>query len=117
MIFLLWGRGRPPLRRLSPLFYHRAGRDYSPFCKNPGKSKAGADGTSALCHGRREAPPPRRTAQKNETSGEASQTVKKVPSSRYVRMDGTHIGKLSAESVRGRKAECAVQRSILSPGT
>src|SRR5699024_10727394 len=25
--------------------------------------------------------------------------------------------KLSAESVRGRKAECAVQRSILSPGT
>src|SRR5699024_10988888 len=32
-------------------------------------------------------------------------------------MDGTHTGKLSAESVRGRKAECAVQRSILSPGT
>src|SRR5699024_133284 len=30
---------------------------------------------------------------------------------------GTHTGKLSAESVRGRKAECAVQRSILSPGT
>ena len=30
--------------------------------------------------------------------------------------DGTHTGKLSAESVRGRKAECAVQRSILSPG-
>src|SRR5699024_4333732 len=29
---------------------------------------------------------------------------------------GTHTGKLSAESVRGRKAECAVQRSILSPG-
>src|SRR5699024_1109264 len=45
------------------------------------------------------------------------QTVKKVPSSRHVRMDGTHTGKLSAESVRGRKAECAVQRSILSPGT
>src|SRR5699024_7804764 len=44
------------------------------------------------------------------------QTVKKVPSSRHVRMDGTHTGKLSAESVRGRKAECAVQRSILSPG-
>ena len=40
----------------------------------------------------------------------------KVPSSRHVRMDGTHTGKLSAESVRGRKAECAVQRSILSPG-
>ncbi len=33
---------------------------------------------------------------------------------RHVRMDGTHTGKLSAESVRGRKAECAVQRSILS---
>src|SRR5699024_7404093 len=33
-----------------------------------------------------------------------------------LRMDGTHTGKLSAESVRGRKAECAVQRSILSPG-
>src|SRR5699024_1928961 len=31
-------------------------------------------------------------------------------------MDGTHTGKWSAESVRGRKAECAVQRSILSPG-
>ena len=31
-------------------------------------------------------------------------------------MDGTHTGKLSAESVRGRKAECAVQRLILSPG-
>ena len=45
------------------------------------------------------------------------QTAKKVPSSRHVRMDGTHTGKLSAESVRGRKAECAVQRSILSPGT
>src|SRR5699024_11983284 len=44
------------------------------------------------------------------------QTGKKVPSSRHVRMDGTHTGKLSAESVRGRKAECAVQRSILSPG-
>ena len=44
------------------------------------------------------------------------QTVKKVPSSRHARMDGTHTGKLSAESVRGRKAECAVQRSILSPG-
>ena len=44
------------------------------------------------------------------------QTAKKVPSSRHVRMDGTHTGKLSAESVRGRKAECAVQRSILSPG-
>ena len=43
------------------------------------------------------------------------QTAKKVPSSRHVRMDGTHTGKLSAESVRGRKAECAVQRSILSP--
>src|SRR5699024_880152 len=28
------------------------------------------------------------------------QTVKKVPSSRHVRMDGTHTGKLSAESVR-----------------
>ena len=54
---------------------------------------------------------------KIETSGEVSQTVKKVPSSRHVRMDGTHTGKLSAESVRGRKAECAVQRSILSPGT
>src|SRR5699024_9647295 len=38
------------------------------------------------------------------------QTAKKVPSSRHVRMDGTHTGKLSAESVRGRKAECAVQR-------
>src|SRR5699024_3926844 len=44
------------------------------------------------------------------------QTIKKVPASRHVRMDGTHTGKLSAESVRGRKAECAVQRSILSPG-
>ena len=41
----------------------------------------------------------------------------KVPSSRHVRMDGTHTEKLSAESVRGRKAECTVQRSILSPGT
>ena len=39
---------------------------------------------------------------------------KKVPSSRHVRMDGTHTGKWSAESVRGRNAECAVQRSILS---
>ena len=29
------------------------------------------------------------------------QTVKKVPSSRHVRMDGTQPGKLSAESVRG----------------
>ena len=28
------------------------------------------------------------------------QTAKKVPSSRHVRMDGTHTGKLSAESVR-----------------
>ena len=54
---------------------------------------------------------------KRETvSGFPPQTVKKVPSSRHVRMDGTHTGKLSAESVRGRKAECAVQRSILSPG-
>ena len=41
---------------------------------------------------------------------------KKVPSSRHVRMDGTHTGKFGAESVRGRKAECAVQRQILSPG-
>ena len=32
-------------------------------------------------------------------------------------MDGTHTGKFAAESVRGRKAECAVQRQILSPGT
>src|SRR5699024_5012479 len=31
-------------------------------------------------------------------------------------MDGTHTGKFAAESVRGRKAECAVQRQILSPG-
>src|SRR5699024_10762727 len=28
------------------------------------------------------------------------QTVKKVPSSRHVRMDGTHTGKFGAESVR-----------------
>src|SRR5699024_9904922 len=45
------------------------------------------------------------------------QPVKKVPSSRHVRMDGTHTGKFGAESVRGRKAECAVQCQILSPGT
>ena len=38
------------------------------------------------------------------------QIVKKVLSSRHVRMDRTHTGKFSAESVRGRKAECAVQR-------
>src|SRR5699024_9567222 len=44
------------------------------------------------------------------------QPVKKVPSSRHVRMDGTHTGKFGAESVRGRKAECAVQCQILSPG-
>ncbi len=44
------------------------------------------------------------------------QTVEKVPSSRHVRMDGTHTGKFGAESVRGRKAECMVQRQILSPG-
>ena len=44
------------------------------------------------------------------------QTVKKVLSSRHVRMDRTHTGKFSAESVRGHKAECMVQRSILSPG-
>ena len=31
-------------------------------------------------------------------------------------MDGTHTGKFGAESVRGRKAECMVQRQILSPG-
>src|SRR5699024_4866714 len=42
--------------------------------------------------------------------------AKKVPSSRHVRMDGTHTGKFGAESVRGRKAECAVQHQILSPG-
>ena len=34
----------------------------------------------------------------------------KVLSSRHVRMDRTHTGKFSAESVRGRKAECAAQR-------
>ena len=45
------------------------------------------------------------------------QTVKKVPTGRHARTVGTHTGKLSAESVRGHKAECAVQRSILSPGT
>src|SRR5699024_964247 len=44
------------------------------------------------------------------------QPVKKVPSSRHVRMDGTHTGKFGAESVRGCKAECAVQCQILSPG-
>ena len=44
------------------------------------------------------------------------QTVKKVPTGRHARTVGTHTGKLSAESVRGHKAECAVQRSILSPG-
>src|SRR5699024_12134691 len=44
------------------------------------------------------------------------QTVKKVPAGRHVRTVGTHTGKLSAESVRGYKAECAVLRSILSPG-
>src|SRR5699024_11171427 len=32
-------------------------------------------------------------------------------------MDGTHTGKFAAESVRGRQAECMVQRQILSPGT
>src|SRR5699024_9492620 len=32
-------------------------------------------------------------------------------------MDRTHTGKFGAESVRGRKAECMVQRQILSPGT
>ena len=37
-------------------------------------------------------------------------TIKKVPSSRHVRMDGTPTGKFSAESVRGHKAECAVRR-------
>ena len=46
-----------------------------------------------------------------------TQTVEKVPSSRHVRMDGTQPGKFGAESVRGRKAECAVRRQILSPGT
>src|SRR5699024_42362 len=33
-------------------------------------------------------------------AGTAEQTVKKVPSSRHVRMDGTHTGKFGAESVR-----------------
>src|SRR5699024_8809848 len=65
--------------------------------------------------------PPKKPPSRPTSSGNAAvlaglQTVKKVPSSRHVRMDGTHTGKLSAESVRGRKAECAVQRSILSPG-
>src|SRR5699024_9368464 len=66
--------------------------------------------------------PPKKPPSRPTSSGNAAvlaglQTVKKVPSSRHVRMDGTHTGKLSAESVRGRKAECAVQRSSLSPGT
>src|SRR5699024_9081158 len=33
-------------------------------------------------------------------NGKRTQTAEKVPSSRHVRMDGTHTGKLSAESVR-----------------
>ena len=41
--------------------------------------------------------------------------TQKVPSSRHVRMDGTPTGKFAAESVRGRQAECAVRRQILSP--
>ena len=44
------------------------------------------------------------------------QTVKKVPTGRHVRPVGTPTGKFGAESVRGRKAECAVQHQILSPG-
>ena len=32
-------------------------------------------------------------------------------------MDRTHTGKFDGESVRGRQAECAVRRQILSPGT
>src|SRR5699024_425539 len=39
-------------------------------------------------------------AQKKEAASSGPHTVKKVPSSRHVRMDGTHTGKLSAESVR-----------------
>ena len=41
---------------------------------------------------------------------------KKVPAGRHVRTAGTPTGKFAAESVRGRKAECAVLRQILSPG-
>ena len=44
------------------------------------------------------------------------QTVKKVPPGRHVRTGGTHTGKFAAGSVRGRQAECMVQRQILSPG-
>ena len=53
-----------------------------------------------------------------EEGGEESQaqTVKKVPAGRHVRTAGTPTGKFVAESVRGREAECAVLRQILSPG-
>src|SRR5699024_10588915 len=50
----------------------------------------GAPAASASCAGRSAERP----------ADPSSQTVKKVPSSRHVRMDGTHTGKLSAESVR-----------------
>ena len=46
-----------------------------------------------------------------------SKPCKKVPTGRHVRTVGTPTGKFGAESVRGRKAECMVQRQILSPGT
>src|SRR5699024_8112687 len=41
---------------------------------------------------------------------------KKVPTVRQVRTVGTQPGKFGTESVRGRQAECAVLRQILSPG-
>ena len=53
----------------------------------------------------------------SRTESNRAADCRKVPSSRHVRMDGTHTGKFAAESVRGRQAECMVQRQILSPGT
>src|SRR5699024_12221439 len=35
----------------------------------------------------------------------------------YTTLFRSHTGKFAAESVRGRQAECMVQRQILSPGT
>src|SRR5699024_1507518 len=47
---------------------------------------------------RQPAPAAQKTAAVTRCAG--PQPVKKVPSSRHVRMDGTHTGKLSVESVR-----------------
>src|SRR5699024_961580 len=57
-------------------------------------------------------PPASRPARKNRPP----QAVKIVPTGRHVRTVGTPTGKFGAGSVRGRQAERAVQRQILSPG-